>query len=431
MSSFRILTFGCKVNQCDSQVLRETLVSWGLAESETEQCDLVIVNSCTVTGGADAKFRKALRKIRRENPGALIGLTGCFVNRVRSSNAPPSADFVFSPDSPGALAEFLRGRNLINGGILREVRQSFFAEHTRAFLKIQDGCTCFCSYCIIPFVRPTLWSREPEEVLATINELSGQGYREVVLSGIHLGFYGRQAGEAGAMREPIPLVALLSQIEVKCRIDRIRLSSIEINEVTDELIEFMAGSKKLCRHLHLPLQSGSDRILQKMNRRYAAGFYAERISRIKEKLPDIGLTTDIIVGFPGESEEDFRQTCEAVERVGFVKIHVFRYSNRPGTSAASFRPQVPSNVTSERARRLIRVGNDTAARYKRRFMGKTLPVLIEAYDRRGGFCRGLTPNYMRVRLEAGGDYINEILPVQIEEIDEVSGVALGTAVQQP
>jgi threonylcarbamoyladenosine tRNA methylthiotransferase MtaB len=419
-SSFRILTFGCKVNQCDSQIIRENLAAWGLIESAAP--DLIILNTCTVTAVADAKFRKALRKVRREHPQALIAVTGCFAGRA-SQKALPEADLVFQPKDLAVLSDFLKkSGNRVS--FTDDVSQSYFAEHTRAFLKIQDGCDCFCSYCIVPFVRPYLWSRHPDEAIATINRLSEKGYREVVLTGIHLGFYGR-----GLRNGAASLHALLTRIERECRIDRVRLSSIEINEVTDDLVELMARSSKICRHFHLPLQSGDNDILKRMNRKYTADFFLNRVEEIRQAIPDIGLSADIIVGFPGETEEQFQRTCEAVDAVKFTKIHVFRYSRRPGTRAAEFNSPVPPNIVSGRARRLIQLGNDAAAQFKERFIGKTLDVLVETYEKKRKVCEGFASNYIRVRFDGGNaEDINKLVPVRLHHVSREDGMAIGIRV---
>jgi threonylcarbamoyladenosine tRNA methylthiotransferase MtaB len=408
-------------------MLRETLNRWGMTEAESAAApELIVVNTCTVTGMADAKVRKTLRKARREHPTALIAVTGCFAQLTNQAAPPPAgADIVFSPKNLAPIAEFLRQKNILNGVSWSEhATQSYFAEHTRAFLKIQDGCDCFCSYCIVPFVRPTLWSRRPEEVIAAINGLSERGYKEVVLTGIHLGFYGRERRDGDGSHAT--LAALLAKIETNCGINRVRLSSIEVNEASDELVNLMARSSMICRHLHLPLQSGDNDILKRMNRRYSADSFLNRVNDIRKKIPDIGLTTDIIVGFPGETEEQFERTCEAVESIEFAKVHVFRYSSRPGTRAAEFDAPVPPNVASERARRLIRVGNAAAIRYKRAFIGKTLDALVETYDGKRKRCEGLTPNYLRVRADGAlKECVNTILPVTITGVDADTGLTIG------
>jgi len=441
LASFRIITFGCKVNQCDSQILRETLTAWGLVEAGAQQADpgdngdlldpeLIVINTCTVTGTADSKFRKALRRVGRESPGALVAVTGCFANRAALfPEEVPGADLVFRMGDFGALAGFLSERGMAPMDVEAVAAgQSYFAEHTRAFLKIQDGCDCHCAYCIVPTVRPRLWSERPERVIAAINELSAKGYREVVLTGIHLGFFGR--GEPGSGSEPGPgLAGLLRRIDAECDIDRVRLSSIEVNEVSDEMLDLIAGSAGFCRHLHLPLQSGDDGILAKMGRRYTSGFFADRIGQIRKKIPDIGITTDIIVGFPGETDEHFGRTRDIVERIGFAKIHVFRFSPRPGTRAADMTPRVPQAVISSRARELIALGEETALGFRERFVGRTLEVLAETRASGGTAYAGFSSNYIKIKvLDAPADGIGALLSVRLTDAGGKSGIAEGRAV---
>jgi threonylcarbamoyladenosine tRNA methylthiotransferase MtaB len=423
------------VNQCDSQIIRETLTSWGLVEAEIKKGasqrdevvhtpDLVIINTCTVTGGADSKFRKALRRRRREHPHSIIGITGCYVGK--SSPLPedePGADLVFRMGDFAMLAEVLRKNGMIPTNVEPIAsRQSYFAEHTRAFLKIQDGCDCFCAYCIVPIVRPKLWSESPENVIAAISDLSSKGYHEVVLTGIHLGFFGRDVGKGD-------LSGLLRRIEAECEISRIRLSSIEINEVSDDIVELIADSEKFCRHLHLPLQSGNDNILGRMGRGYTSRFFVERAAAIRERIPDIGITTDIIVGFPGETDEQFDETMRIVEEVGFAKTHVFRFSPRPGTMAAEMKPRVPQGVISSRARQLIALGEETGLKFRERFVGTTLQVLAESRAGNGKSLAGFSSNYIRVKvLGAPADNVNDILPVRLTDAGGLSGVAEGKIV---
>jgi threonylcarbamoyladenosine tRNA methylthiotransferase MtaB len=433
VTSFRIITFGCKVNQCDSQIIHETLVSWGLGEAQPEQNlsssgnesrDLVIINTCTVTGTADSKFRKTLRRVRREHPHAMVVVTGCFANKATlTADEVAEADLVFKIGEFAALADLLRQRGLISMNVEPAASsQSYFAEHTRAFLKIQDGCDCFCAYCIVPHVRPGLRSNDPDTVVAAINTFSSKGYCEVVLTGIHLGFYGRDL-------DRVDLPGLLRKIEAECTISRIRLSSIEINEVSDDILELFANSEKFCRHLHVPLQSGADGVLANMGRRYNSRFFAKRVDEIKERIPDIGLTTDIIVGFPGETDDQFERTMQLVQEIGFAKIHVFRFSPRPGTKAAEMGSRVPQGKISARARRLIALGDEIACEFRRRFVGQTLGVLAESRNVRKSSCTGFSSNYIKVRiLGAPAGTTGSIIPVRLTDAGGRSNIAEGRAV---
>lgn len=436
MASFQILTFGCKVNQCDSQILRETLNSWGFTEAEQgigggDIADVIIINTCTVTGAADSKFRKALHRKRRGNPRASIIVTGCYANRLcAGGESIEGVDMILAHRDLSRLADFLSVSPpppSLNDEHVHACpsayQPSYFAEHTRAFLKIQDGCDCYCAYCVVPTVRAKLWSEKPENVVTSINALASKGYREVVLTGIHLGFFGR-----GSVNGALP--ELLRRIETQCEIDRIRISSVEINEVSDEVLELIAGSRKLCHHLHLPLQSGDDEALRAMGRKYSSSLFSRRIQEIRTVIPDIGITTDVMVGFPGETPDKFERTCDAIEMIGFTKIHVFRFSPRPGTRAANMDSQVPERTKSLWARRLIDVGDRAARRFKERFIGETAYVLAESVDPNENACSGLTSNYIRVKIpNASEDYVNRLIPVRIVSVDRDSELVTGEAIK--
>ena len=443
MASFRLITFGCKVNQCDSQVIRETLISWGMTPcdpvpggaQEPSHPDLVVMNSCTVTGVADSKFRKALRRTRREHPDAFIGVTGCFTNKPDASAEDlPEADLIFETGDFETPAEALRELGVIPMMPMIPMMpqnsdaaihgQSYFAEHTRAFLKIQDGCDCFCSYCIVPTVRANFWSESPDNIVAAMNDLAAKGYREVVLTGIHLGFYGRGEGSDGGRDGG--LLGLLRKIEAECGIERVRISSIEVNEVSDEMIDLIAGSEKLCPHLHLPLQSGSDETLRRMGRRYDSDFFIERVERIRAGIPDVGITTDVIVGFPGEKAKHFDETMRVAELANFSKIHVFRFSPRPGTKAVGMKPRVAQGEISRRARRLIALGDEMGLSFRQRFVGQVLPVLIEGRAGEGDYLAGFSSNYIRIKIPgASADNVNKVQSVRLTDAWGHCGVAEG------
>jgi threonylcarbamoyladenosine tRNA methylthiotransferase MtaB len=276
-------------------------------------------------------------------------------------------------------------------------------------------------------VRPRLFSEPPDKVISAINELSAKGYNEVALTGIHLGFYGRDTKGSG-------LAGLLGRIEAECDIARVRLSSIEINEVTDEILDLIAGSEKFCRHLHLPLQSGDDEVLARMGRAYTAALFADRVGQIRRKIPDIGITTDVIVGFPGETDEQFEHTMQMVEKIGFAKTHVFRFSPRPGAKAAEMRPRVAQGTISSRARRLIALADEVALGFRKRFVGQTLETLIEGGlagigVRNGRASSGFSSNYIRIRVsDAPADAAGRIARVRLTDAEGDSGVAKGVFV---
>jgi threonylcarbamoyladenosine tRNA methylthiotransferase MtaB len=370
MPTLRTVTLGCKVNQYETEYLREGFLRLGYRDAEDgEPANLCIFNTCTVTSQADSECRKILRRLARENPQAEIIVMGCFATKVpQEIRSLPGVSEVLT--NKRQMRELLARRGLVDV----PTGLSGFAKRHRAYVKIQDGCTSGCSYCIIPRVRGGLWSRPPREILDEIARLTDNGYREIVLTGIHLGLYGRAEND----RESRGLTALVETIVNSRSGFRLRLSSLEVNEVDDALLELMgAFPDRICPHLHIPLQSGSDRVLQRMRRRADVGYFLERCACVQEKLSFPALTTDAMVGFPGETDEDFAATCHVVEKVGFAKVHIFRFSPREGTPAAEFPDQIPEKVKKERAMILDDVAAKTRMRYVASLSGKPLQVLWE------------------------------------------------------
>jgi len=372
IKTYKIYTSGCKVNQYDSGKLAAELERAGLVAA-AENADIAIINSCAVTQTAINKSRRMINKARKENPKAEIRLIGCWA-KLKGEKIKKIID---QPTQAGLA---MTGRS-------------------RYFIKIQDGCEQFCSYCIIPYVRGKLKSRPEAEVTAEIKQAVKAGYGEVVLSGIHLGLYGRKKplslrGAPATWQslvnrvEPeiasLPSVArndnlaglLKKLIKIK-NLGRIRLSSIEITEVTDELIKLMMKSGKICRHLHIPLQSGSDKILKLMNRPYGSKYFAARIRQIRKQVPGIGISTDVITGFPGEGEEEFKETENFIRKIKFSRLHVFPFSPHAKLPAAKLPGQVKENIRLRRARELRKLGVKLAADYKNKFRGKTLEIAVE------------------------------------------------------
>ncbi|HET6881002.1 MAG TPA: tRNA (N(6)-L-threonylcarbamoyladenosine(37)-C(2))-methylthiotransferase MtaB [Pirellulales bacterium] len=373
--SFRTVTLGCKVNQYETQFVREGLELAGYREAvESEAADLCVVNTCTVTTEGDAKSRQTIRQLAARNPGTRIVVMGCYATRAPDEVA----------GLPGVV-EVLRDKRelpdlLGRFGVVDVPRGiSRFDCRKRAYVKVQDGCLLRCSFCIIPHVRPALASRPAEHIVSEVRRLLANGYREIILTGIHLGHYGVDFNAGRPKREWLRLshlVALLVQLEGEFRI---RLSSIEATEVTRELIDVMAANlERVCPHLHVSLQSGSDRILRGMRRRWCSKRFVDRCGLVKEKLDQPAFTTDVIVGFPGETEDDFDATCRVVEEVGFSKLHVFPFSPRRGTPAAELPDQVPKHVKQERAGRLAELEQRLLAQYARSLFGRPLQVMVES-----------------------------------------------------
>jgi threonylcarbamoyladenosine tRNA methylthiotransferase MtaB len=373
-ATLRTLTLGCKVNQYETEYVREGLLGIGFRDAEgPERADLCIVNTCTVTHEGDAKSRQAIRRLARENPDARIVVMGCYATRAPEEVAalPGVSEVVTDKrELPDLLGRF--GVVDIPTGI------SGFTSRRRAYVKVQDGCLLQCSYCIIPTVRPHLTSRPLEHIVAEVERLVANGHREVVLTGIHLGHYGIEGNWGKPKSAWIRLADLVRRLALLPGDFRIRLSSIEATEVTRELIAVMAEfPDKICPHLHICLQSGSDNVLRRMRRRWSARSFVDRCQLVQKTLDLPALTTDIIVGFPGETEDDFAATVRVVQEVGFMRLHVFSFSARKGTPAAGMPDQVPAPLCRERYERLLKIGHELHGQYLRRLIGRELTVMLE------------------------------------------------------
>ncbi len=453
--TLKTVTLGCKVNQYETEFVRQGFERLGYRQPrEGEPLGLCIVNTCTVTAESEAKCRKIIRRLARAHPQAEIIVLGCFAARAPHATAalPGVVEVVADKrDLPKLLAR--RGLSDVPSGIDR------FEGRRRALVKVQDGCRMKCSYCIVPTVRPHLISRPAEEVLDEVRRLLAAGHREIVLTGIHLGDYGRgerreERGEGAKAlandgtssskseiqplkphRCPLPtahcrlfplpsplssLPSLLRQITDLDGDFRVRLSSIEAAEVTPELIELMAERRdRVCPHLHLPLQSGSDAVLRRMNRRGTAEEFVARCRAIRAALDRPALTTDVIVGFPGETEEDFAATCRVVEEVGFAKVHVFRFSPRQGTPAAEMTDQIPGRIALRRATKLGRLGRTLRLRHFQELLGRPLQVLVEgALPGRPGWMGGTCEYHAPVALPGGPELLGQLVRGVARQIED-------------
>lgn len=379
-ATLKTVTLGCKVNQYETEYVREGLVGIGYRDAgQEEAADLCIVNTCTVTNEGDSKSRQIIRRLARDNPGTRIVVMGCYATRAPEEVAalPSVAEVVTDKrELPDLLGRF--GVVDIPTGI------STFRNRHRAYVKVQDGCLLRCSYCIIPQVRPSLYSRPSEPILEEVRRLLDNGYREIVLTGVHLGHYGVDWNAGKPKSQWYRLADLLRQI-VDIEGDfRVRLSSIEATEVTRELIGVMAEfPDKVCPHLHICLQSGSDRILRRMKRRWGVKRFLDRCRLVTETLDKPALTTDVIVGFPGETDADFEATCQTVRAAGFSKIHTFPFSPRRGTPAAEMGEMVPKNVKAERSLQLATIETELRDSYFDSLLGTQLRVLVEGGSERG------------------------------------------------
>lgn len=439
---FKTLTLGCKVNQYESQYVRTTLLMNGYEEAldgpDTDHSvDLIFINTCSVTSESDAKSRKMIYGAARRFPNAEIVVMGCFATRQRDLvQAMPNVRDVIC--DKGQLTNYFieRGWSNIPSGI------HDFEDRHRAFIKIQDGCRVGCAYCIIPKVRPHLASRSIGEIRTEVLALDQNHYREIVLTGIHLGHYGIDLTAERSEDLPlsdyldirkqisdddrISLARLLEEL-MNVRFDaRIRLGSLEAVEVSDRLMNIMAEHQdRICPHFHLSMQSGDDTVLRRMKRRWMSTPYIEKCETIKERIPYVALTTDIIVGFPGETDEQFLKTCSVVEKIGFSKVHLFRFSSRPNTEAAFMKDQIPDQVKKDRLSHLSRIATYCRENYARSFIGRKITVLVEdCLEGPPAILKGTAENYLTVHLPLSGksgdpsQYIGKLLPAKVVKIDQ-------------
>lgn len=400
-----LATVGCKVNQYETQVIRESFKRGNyVLVPFTSSADIYIINTCTVTHQADEKSRALIRKALRRGKESRIIVTGCYSEAEREEIKQNFPQVEIVPlEAKLNLREILEKRGVSPPLI------SSFEKHTRAFIKVEDGCNQFCSYCCIPYVRgEKIRSRPLEEIKEEVENLLENGFKEIVLGGINLGLYGRERGEN--------LLSLLKEISSLPYSFRIRLSSLEPNLIDFSLLELISSSPKICPHLHLPLQSGSNRILKAMNRKYTQEKYLELVQEAKRKIPSLSLTTDVMVGFPGEEEKDFEETLRVVEEVRFLRLHIFRYSPRPQTSAHRFKSQLPEKLKRERSERLKALGLSLSQKVISSFMGKTLEVLVEGgRDKASGLLSGYSENYIRVIFEGPDKLKNKLVRVRLLE----------------
>lgn len=400
--TFTILTFGCKVNSYESAYMKEQLLSHGYRYSEDyKNSQIVIVNTCSVTNTADNKSKKMIRNVRRDNENCILMVCGCTSENHRETLNDLSIDILIGNKEKSQVVSLLEDYQLHHEKYIKfydtkrlpfeDMHVHSFDDMTRAYVKIQDGCNNYCAYCVIPYVRGSIRSKKFEEAVSEIQDLVQKGHKEIVFTGINTGAYGKETGE-------YDLTDLIQEISKIDDLKRIRVSSIEITEIDDKFIEELKNNQKLCGHLHVSLQSGSERILKSMNRKYTKNAYFEKIKKIREARPDVNLTTDVIVGFPGETEEEFLECVAFCQKVGFSKIHVFPYSKREGTKAASMEGQLPNAVKKERARRLIEIDKQLQLQFHEKFLGKVVTVLIE--EIKDGVSVGHTENFLKVEIDA-------------------------------
>lgn len=431
--SVAFLTLGCKVNQIETQSMSELFRRAGYEIRQFgEDADIYVVNTCSVTAVGEKKSRQQIRRAHRMNPEAVIAVTGCYAQLAPEDIASiEGVGLVIGTKdrqnivalAEEAAAAYARERKATSKvGNIRDTHEfeelitdddvkGEIAPHqrTRAFIKIQEGCENFCTYCIIPYTRGPLRSRQLDSIRSEAKRLAEEGYREIVLTGIHLGAYGRDFADGTTLADAVEMILQEKSFA------RVRLSSLESVEVDDRLLEMMKREPRFAPHLHLPLQAGSDEILRRMNRHYNTKEFIELVGRLRKEVPSLALTTDIIVGFPGETEELFQETLKNAEAIGFSKIHVFPYSIRPGTPAATMPGQVPEPVKKDRVHRLEAVGEKTAALFRQASLGAVKEVLIETIEPGQNTADGLTDTYIRVYCDARGRRSGELVSLRLME----------------
>jgi len=415
MTKVKFITLGCKVNQYDTQSMREGFVRSGFKEiNNGGKADIYVINTCTVTANADRKSRNFINYAFRRNPKARIIVTGCYAELDKDEIAAiPGVTHIIINKDKNRIVEILNKHSESNES--RQTGISDFSGHTRAFIKIQDGCDNFCSYCKVPMVRGVSRSRPLEDIVQEAKKLAGNSFKEIVLCGICLGSYGK---DLRSSKNLIDVIEALEKIE---GLLRIRLSSIEAGDISGGLIKKMSQSKKLCQHLHIPIQSGDDEILKKMNRRYTRESYLSLINKIKSSIPEIAITTDALVGFPGESEDNFQNTVNLVKEIMPLRVHIFPYSRRLGTLASNFNDRVSPLVMKERISLLTSISNKCALTYKKQFLNKERDVLIENRSKENAsYWEGHTDNYIKVRVRSAKDLMNNFIRVKLKKINKDS-----------
>ena len=431
MKKAALHNLGCKVNAYETEAMQEMLEQAGYEIVPfREGADIYIINTCTVTNIADRKSRQMLHRARKMNPDAIVVAAGCYVQaQAEKQEVDPCIDIVLGnnrkKDLIAVLEEYQQKK--AEGECLEEVEDisrtkdyeplslTKPGDHTRAYIKVQDGCNQFCTYCIIPYARGKVRSREVEDVIREVRALAENGYREVVLTGIHLSSYGI---DFDGERHLLELIRAVHEVE---GIRRIRLGSLEPGIITEEFAEALAALPKMCPHFHLSLQSGCDATLKRMNRRYTSGEYYEKCRILRKYFDRPALTTDVIVGFPGETEEEFRQSMEFVDKVDFYETHIFKYSRREGTKAAVMENQVSEQVKVQRSALMISLGEKKRRAYEESFVGSEVEVLVEEPDVIDGrkVQTGHTKEYIKVALESGEDLRNQIVKVRIDNDSQI------------
>ena len=426
-------TLGCKVNQYETNAMEQQFIqnNYKIVDN-TEKADIYVINTCTVTNMADRKSRQMLRRVKEINQSAVIVVCGCYAQVAKTElEQIPEVDIILGINEKNKIVqiveEYLASKNNIIEVADVSKQKEFldfgdvtYTEKNRAVIKVQDGCNMFCSYCLIPYARGRIRSRKIENVVSEIEKIANQGIKEVVITGIHVASYGKDFEN-----ENIRLINLLEEINKIEGIARIRLSSLEPTIVDEEFAQRLSKLEKICDHFHLSLQSGCDATLKRMNRKYTTAIYKEATEILRKYYPNANFTTDVIVGFPGETDEEFNQTYKFLKEIGFYKMHIFKYSPRKGTVAEKLPNQVDGNIKEERSKKLIELSNNMQNEKNSKYIGKTVKVLFEEYE--NGYYKGHTTNYMvvKVKEKEQDGFIDNIKDIEITENDTQTEELIG------
>lgn len=411
MKYYKSVTLGCKVNTYETQAISQILNENGYIESYDKEVDLIIVNTCAVTSTSESKSRQKIRSLKKENPKAIVFVMGCYSQlHPEEVSTLKEADIIIGTSKRSKILEYINRFDKTQKQIVDVetnnrcqsyecLNISSYNENTRAFLKIQDGCNNFCSYCVIPFTRGNIRSRDKLDIIKEVNRLVSNGYQEIVLTGIDMASYGKDLMNVNTSFNDLLKTILMTNVDLK----RLRISSLEASLIDDEFVSILTQYPQVARHLHIPLQSGSRTVLERMNRKYTKEAFLVSLRKIKEAIPDIALACDVIVGFPGETEDEFLETLNFIEECGFNYLHVFPYSPRPNTVASKMENQVPSNIKKERVNRLISLGRRLKEEYENKFIGKRVDVIIETYNPKTKLYKGYSSNYLEVFVSSSID----------------------------
>ncbi len=414
MKTVAFCTLGCKVNQYETNAMMQKMIEAGYKVVDFEtKADIYIINTCTVTNMADKKSRQMLRRVKEINPEAILVAVGCYAQVAKEKlEQIPEIDLILGINEKNDIVKYVEqaSKNTYVSDVLHQTEfldfgDVTYTEKTRAVIKVQDGCNQFCSYCIIPYARGRIRSRKPESVIKEITDVAKEGIKEVVITGIHIASYGKD------FNTEYRLIDLLEEIQKVNGIQRIRLGSLEPTLITEEFVTRLKKLSKICDHFHLSLQSGCDETLKRMNRKYTTDQFRHVVELLRNAYPEVHLTTDVIVGFPGETEEEFNKTYEFLKEIKFYKMHVFKYSPRSGTVAAKMPNQIDGNIKEERSNKLIELSDENEKEYNQKYIGKEVEVLLE--EREGEYLKGHTTNYMVVKMKTNENLENTIQKVTV------------------